>query len=431
MEQSVSGSGFALYVECHPDQTALPEAFYQLAGGQFEQAYQQFHAWLETHPHDEWAYEGAIASLLQQNRWDEAQTLTLKGLEQMPGSHVLRARATWLLVYQIREREAYPLVKTLLEEGYQNRLWLEEVVLPLRNHLVCLSGDKRFPTPKNLSRKAFRRQLNEQIQLLEHWLARHRVALPEEPVGTRISLTMIVRNEAEFLAECLQSVEGVVDEIVIVDTGSTDDTVAIAERFGARVIHSPWQNDFAQARNVALQHATGDWVLVLDADERLTPESRAKILDAVRHPQFVGYYMDILNYTSDDKYAGMFQHRLVRLFRRLSWACWEGAIHEQILNSLQARGGRPATLHGAQILHYGYHKQVVQERRKAQRNVALLEKALEENSDDPFHWFNLGNTYYVEGDHEQAVPYLKEACERLGGHEDFAPFCWSLYIESL
>ncbi len=431
MEHLVNEGGFSLYVECHPDQTALPEAFGLLVGGQFAQAYQQFRAWLDTHPHDEWAYEGAIASLLQQNLWEDAQNLTLEGLEQIPGSQVLRARATWLVVYQARERDAYPMVKALLEEGYSNRLWLEEVVLPLRNHLVCLYGDKRFPTPKNLSRKAFQRQLNQQIQLLEHWLSRHKVPIPDEPVGTRISLTMIVRNEAKFLADCLQSVEGVVDEIVVVDTGSTDDTVAIAERFGAKVIHSEWQNDFAQARNIALQHATGDWVLVLDADEQLTPEARAKILEGVRHPQFVGYYMEILNYISETHTSDVFSHRLIRLFRRLPYAQWEGAIHEQILNSLQQRGGKSATLYGAQILHYGYQKSVVQERQKVARNLSLLEKALADSPDDPFHWFNLGNTHYSQQNYEQAIYYLHEACERLRGYEDFAPFCWSIYIHSL
>ncbi len=427
MGYSVNTNGFSLYLETHPDQTALPEAFYQLAGGQFEEAYNQFRAWLESHPEDEWAYEGAIACLLQQNRWEDAQSLTLEGLEKVSHSQVLRARASWIIVYQAREREAYHLVKRLLEEGFSNRLWLEEVVLPLRNHLVCLLSDKRFATPKNLSRKAFRRQLNQQIAFLEHWLEKHRVPLPDEPVGTRISLTMIVRNESVFLAECLQSVEGVVDEIVVVDTGSTDDTVAIAERFGAKVVHFEWQNDFAQARNVALQHATGDWVLVLDADERLLPESRAKILEAVRHPQFMGYYMEILS----DIDSNLFIHRLVRLFRRLSYAHWEGAIHEQIMNSLTTRGGAIATLTGAQILHLGYQKQVVQDRSKVERNLHLLEQELAKNPDDPFHWFNLGNTYYSTGDDARAEYYLKGACERLRGTEDYASFCWSLYIHTL
>ncbi len=93
----------------------------------------------------------------------------------------------------------------------------------------------------------------------------------------RLSLCMIVKDEAEMLPECLASVQGVVDEIVIVDTGSTDDTVAIAHAAGAKVVHEPWQNDFARARNAALAHATGDYVLQLDADERLAMLSKPMV----------------------------------------------------------------------------------------------------------------------------------------------------------
>src|SRR5476651_717597 len=92
-----------------------------------------------------------------------------------------------------------------------------------------------------------------------------------------ISLCMIVRNEERFLSDALTSVQGVVDEICIVDTGSTDDTVAIAESFGAKIKFFAWQDDFASARNEALAMASGAWILVLDADERLAPQSRVEM----------------------------------------------------------------------------------------------------------------------------------------------------------
>ncbi|HEY9647638.1 MAG TPA: glycosyltransferase family 2 protein, partial [Chroococcidiopsis sp.] len=88
-----------------------------------------------------------------------------------------------------------------------------------------------------------------------------------------LSLCMIVRNESEPLPRCLASVRSLVDEMVIVDTGSTDETVAIAQSFGAQVFHAEWQDDFAAARNEALQHVNGKWVLVLDADEEIAPDS--------------------------------------------------------------------------------------------------------------------------------------------------------------
>src|SRR5579872_1678651 len=98
---------------------------------------------------------------------------------------------------------------------------------------------------------------------------------PQRPAG--ISLCMIVKNEERFLEQCLRSVADVVDEINIVDTGSTDATVAIAERFGARIEHREWRNDFGWARNEALKMATKRWVLQLDADEELSPESKEQL----------------------------------------------------------------------------------------------------------------------------------------------------------
>ncbi len=94
---------------------------------------------------------------------------------------------------------------------------------------------------------------------------------------------MIVKNEERFLEACLRSVEGIVDEINIVDTGSTDRTLEIAEKFGARIQHREWRNDFAWARNEALAMATKRWVLVLDGDEEIAPECRRQLMDLRTH----------------------------------------------------------------------------------------------------------------------------------------------------
>ncbi|MDT7961519.1 MAG: glycosyltransferase, partial [Armatimonadota bacterium] len=302
----------------------LNEAFEHLRAERPDAAYEAFMRYLEQHPDDANAYEGAAVALLQQTRWDEAQHLIERGRAACPDSPILAARQTWLWVYLTRESEAYPLVVQLLEGGFRHPDWLRETVLPLRNVLICHASDPHLASPNNQKRQQERATLLKGIQTLEHWLERYQFPIPDEPVGTRITLSMIARNEAEYLEECLKSVQGVVDEIVLVDTGSTDATPQIAEKYGAKVIYAEWQNDFAAARNIALQHATGDWILVLDADERLTPESKQAILNAVRHPQFVGYYLEILNEMGAGDY---FVHRLVRLFRRVPYARWEGAIH--------------------------------------------------------------------------------------------------------
>ena len=92
-----------------------------------------------------------------------------------------------------------------------------------------------------------------------------------------ISLCMMVKNEEEFLPRCLESVKDVVDEIVIVDTGSTDRTVEIAESYGARVYHHPWENDFSKHRNQSISYASGAWILEMDADEEFFSEDTQKI----------------------------------------------------------------------------------------------------------------------------------------------------------
>ena len=105
-----------------------------------------------------------------------------------------------------------------------------------------------------------------------------------------ISLCMIVKNEEDFLSQCLQSVEGVVDEIVMVDTGSSDLTLEIARSFKAKVFQHEWKEDFSDARNVSLKHATSDWILFLDGDEVLEPESARMLPEMLNRTEHFGFF---------------------------------------------------------------------------------------------------------------------------------------------
>src|SRR5258708_23914593 len=150
-----------------------------------------------------------------------------------------------------------------------------------------------------------------------------------------VALSMIVRNGGEDLARCLTSVRGIVDEIVIADTGSEDLSIALAESYGARVIGIPWQDDFAAARNASLRGVKSDWVLVLDADEQLDDMAPASVPAAVHNPGVDGYQVTIPNYvlgmderlwdrtaisndgrlSRADIFEGYLPHQNVRLFR--------------------------------------------------------------------------------------------------------------------
>src|SRR5262249_43880771 len=144
-------------------------------------------------------------------------------------------------------------------------------------------------------------------------------------------LVMIVKSEARCLARCLQSVQAVVDEIVIVDTGSTDETINIASEFGAKISHFNWVNDFSAARNFALDQTTGGWILVLDADEHASEALGKEIQEFIQGQQVIGR----LKIVSDFRRGGntlRSQSFVSRLFPR--GARFQGRIHEQIVSQL-------------------------------------------------------------------------------------------------
>ena len=219
----------------------------------------------------------------------------------------------------------------------------------------------------------------------------HALCAPGRP---RLSLCMIVRNEEEMLPPCLESVRGVVDEIVIVDTGSSDATRELARRAGARVLERPWDDDFAAPRNLALRHATGDWVLQLDADERLAPGSAEGLRAAMaREDLDLGTLRLHDARRVDAPVAAVVSGRermgaptlVPRLMRRTEDLAYRGIVHESVEAWLERRGHRVDAV-DADIVHLG----AVPDRRatlgKRSRNVALLERRcrLEPDSITPF-----------------------------------------------
>ncbi len=233
---------------------------------------------------------------------------------------------------------------------------------------------------------------------------------PEGPV--RLTVCLIVRNEAERLPGCLDSVEGVADEIVVCDTGSTDDTVALARARGARVVDFPWCDDFAAARNAALAAAHGEWILVLDADERLAPRSAGRLPRLLDAADIDGYNVSIESKLQDDMIS-RFVGNYCRLFRRRPEVRFEGRVHEQIYPSLRRMGGRviPSEL---VIEHLGYALDPDTMARKKRRNLALLELEFAERPQDHFVQFNLGVAWFSMHDLERAEPFFRSAIRQTG-----------------
>ncbi len=227
----------------------------------------------------------------------------------------------------------------------------------------------------------------------------------------RMSLCMIVRNEEHNLPACLNSVAGLFDEIVVVDTGSTDRTKEIAAAFGARVFDFPWCDNFAAARNEALRHATGDWIFWMDADDRLDDANREKlrILLAGLGDENAAYSMKCLCLPDPvTREATQVDH--VRLFRNHPGLRWRYRVHEQILPAVRSTGAE-VRWSDVVVHHVGYQDPALR-RRKLERDLRLLRLEDAGRPDDPFTLFNLGATHLELGKPAEALPMLRRSLER-------------------
>lgn len=231
---------------------------------------------------------------------------------------------------------------------------------------------------------------------------------PVDPHSQRISLVMIVKDEEEMLPDCLASVVDVVDEMIVVDTGSTDRTVEIAKSFGATVDVFPWTGSFADARNRSLELATGDWVLHLDADERLVAEDGPELRALVARTWREAFALVETNYTGSAADSASVTHEAVRLWRHRPEYRFEGVIHEQKTHTMPTYVSERFEQTTLRIIHYGYLKDRITARAKSERNITLL---LEEARVDPtaFNRFNLGSEYLALGDFDSATRYLDTA----------------------
>lgn len=202
---------------------------------------------------------------------------------------------------------------------------------------------------------------------------------------------MIVKNEERNLPRCLRSVQGVVDEIIVVDTGSTDGTVRVAEEFGARVLHHAWNDDFAGARNVGLDVATGEWVLVLDADEELHQDDRHLLKEVCRNAAVEAYSMLHVNLMDTGGALDAENSYDVTLWRHRPEYRYQGKLHEQIVTAIWAiNPGCRVDYCQIRVVHYGYLSEAVRSQNKSERNLRLIRKLVAEHPDDVFHRFNLG-----------------------------------------
>ncbi len=224
-----------------------------------------------------------------------------------------------------------------------------------------------------------------------------------------LSLSMVVCNEEASLGAALESVRDFVDEMVVLDTGSTDDTVAVAKSLGARVEHLPWPGDFAPARNFALDLVQGDWVLVIDADEQLCPACIPKLKELISEDDLL-----LVNLLRFEKGATMAPYSSVsRLFRRHPKIHWSRPYHSMVDDSVSellkeepqwriVDCGVPA------LEHDGYKPELIQRNQKAERLRIAMESWLVKNPRDPYACAKLGALEIAEGKLQQGLKLLQE-----------------------
>ncbi len=226
---------------------------------------------------------------------------------------------------------------------------------------------------------------------------------------------MIVKNEATHLDACLRSAKGLADEIIIVDTGSTDTTIEIAKKYTENIFHFPWCNDFAAARNFSLQKATGDWIIVLDADEIIKHDDHEKIKKLLAKEDACAYFLHQIEYTNDASLTGfhfiryiykkteannflgfVIVENAIRLFRNNKGIHFAWKIHETVQRSLEKLDIKPIDS-GIHIHHYKQEKDAEIQRNKMLLYLSIGESLCKDNPHEAKPYYEIGLIYYALG----------------------------------
>jgi glycosyltransferase involved in cell wall biosynthesis len=222
----------------------------------------------------------------------------------------------------------------------------------------------------------------------------------------RVSAALIVKNEEPFLPGCLQSLVGRVDEVVIVDTGSTDSSPRIAVSAGARLIRFDWTGDFSAARNHGLDHCSGDWILYIDADERLETWEDRRVADLIDAEAWIGA---LVRFRPKSGYTRYLEPRL---FRRDSRLRFSGRIHETLHVAMARLAEQQGLIIGraaVKINHLGYDGD---QSRKHPRNLPLLRQSVRANPDRVYLWYHLAETLAALDRNAEAVDAAHEGLRR-------------------
>ncbi|MBI1973119.1 glycosyltransferase [Candidatus Woesearchaeota archaeon] len=242
--------------------------------------------------------------------------------------------------------------------------------------------------------------------------------------GMSISLCMIVRDEEQDIEQALQAVQGLVDEIIIVDTGSYDRTVEIAKLYTDKVFSYKWNNSFSDARNFSLQKATKDWILVLDADEMISKEDHTIIRELIKKKEYDAYSLVQVSYTNDQKllgftliprrtpeakdFVGFISCNIIRLFRNNKGIKFANPVHESVDASISDKTKIQRT--AIPIHHYQFEKGERVHRAKQLQYLKIYEDKLDEFENKAKVYRDMGIIHYnFKQDYPKAIHYFKKS----------------------
>ncbi|MCE9675094.1 glycosyltransferase family 2 protein [Paraclostridium bifermentans] len=224
-----------------------------------------------------------------------------------------------------------------------------------------------------------------------------------------LSVCMIVKNEEKNIKRCLDSIESIADEIIIVDTGSNDETLNICSNYNAKVINHKWNNDFSEARNVSLEYATKDYILFLDADEEISKEDLKKLKALLSSKKLAeGYFFRLTNIINGIEVG---EYVVFRFFKNKRKYRFRGKVHEQIANCIQKHNKDKCIENiDIKIYHYGYDPNKVNIESKYKRNMGILNTYTEEEK-DAYYFYVLGNEYARITDFKSAIESYEKSLD--------------------
>ncbi|MTI80116.1 MAG: glycosyltransferase [Firmicutes bacterium] len=234
-----------------------------------------------------------------------------------------------------------------------------------------------------------------------------------------LSLCIIAKDEEHQISRCINSAKPFVDQIVVVDTGSSDNTIKLAEQLGTEVYQIEWRDDFSEARNKSLSYATGDWILFLDCDEELDQSTGQILKDVINNQNYDGYWLQYINIYNNKPSTNFLAFRL---FRNNPNFRFESRIHEQVLPSV-LRHSTPGRIgeSNVTVYHYGYENDEVINKNKTERNIRMLKKAREDYGEAGFINFYLGVEHQRLGNYCEALAYYNKSLNKSSLDESYTP----------